>query len=287
MDGAKMSDSIQFMATGDISFGWAVPGVIRKYGYNHLFAKVAPILQSADLVLANLEGPVSTQGLPIKKTTRFRYHPACLRAIKRAGIDAVCLANNHALDYGRIALLDTLGHLQQSSIPYMGAGKDAAEAHRPLILRREGLLLGFLAYNDYPYVGIAYNGDKATVAKATPRLIKKDIAALRDLVDVVVVSFHWGTEFHTLPNQRQKRLGHLAVDAGADLVIGHHPHVLQPSEIYKDKLIAYSLGNFVFAMHKPPKNCSTILKCRLAPQQVSDIEFIPLVIKGCRPQPVE
>ncbi|MGE5380390.1 MAG: CapA family protein, partial [Methylocystaceae bacterium] len=87
------------------------------------------------------------------------------------------------------------------------------------------------------------------------------------------------------PNQQQKRLGHLAIDAGADLIIGHHPHVLQPSETYKDKLIAYSLGNFVFAMHKPPRNQSTILQCRLSKHKVSDIKFIPLTIKGCRPHP--
>ncbi|MGE5450013.1 MAG: CapA family protein [Methanomassiliicoccales archaeon] len=278
--------SVLFMATGDISFGWAVEKVIRKHGYDHLFAAVAPILKPADLVLANLEGPITTRGVPVAKTTRFRYHPSCLAAIKRAGIDAVCVANNHTLDYGRIGLQDTLKHLQKQGIPYMGAGLNENLAHQPLILRYGGLSIGFLAYLEYPYVGVVYDGGLATVARATPHLISKDIEQLRDKVDVVVVSFHWGKEFDLRPNRQQKRLAYLAIDAGADLILGHHPHVLQPSEIYKDRLIAYSLGNFVFAMHKPPRNRSTILQCRLSPNKVDNIEFIPLQIKKCCPQPL-
>ncbi|MGE5379449.1 MAG: CapA family protein, partial [Methylocystaceae bacterium] len=96
--------NLLFMATGDISFGWAVNTVIKKHGYDYLFELVTPILSQAGLVLANLEGPVSTRGTAIKKSTRFRYHPDCLTALKRAGIDAVTVANNHTLDYGRTAL---------------------------------------------------------------------------------------------------------------------------------------------------------------------------------------
>lgn len=280
-----MSDSVNFMAVGDISFGWGTAKVIAQKGYDHLFSQVKPIFNLADLVLGNLEGPVSTRGLPIRKTTRFRYHPNCLTAIKRAGIDVVTVANNHTLDYGRIALLDTLKYLQQEGIPFMGAGKNETDAHQPVILQRNNLNIGFLSYNDYPYIGIVYNGKKATVARATPSMIKRDIAALRPKVDVVITSFHWGDEFAPRPNRRQKYLAHLAVDSGADLVIGHHPHILQPSEVYKEKLIAYSLGNFVFAMRKYPSNLSTILQCRLSRHKVSDVNFIPVIIKSSRPEP--
>lgn len=279
-----MHGAVKFLATGDISFGWATANVIQKQGYDHLFSGVTSYFQQADLVLANLEGPVSLRGLPIRKTTRFRYRPECLAALKRAGIGAVTIANNHTLDYGRTALLDTLAYLKQAGIPYLGAGPNGALAHQPLIITINHLTLGLLAYNDYPYIGIKYDHEKATVARATPQLIRQDIERLRGKVDVLITSFHWGNEFSTRPNQRQRYLAHLAVDLGADLVIGHHPHVLQPSEIYKSKLIVYSLGNFIFAMHKPPRNRSAILQCVLSPNQVSDVKLIPLVIKGCRPQ---
>lgn len=274
---------VSFMAVGDISFGWGVKDIGEKHGYNYLFENVSKILRKGDLVLANLEGPITKRGRQVKKNIRFRYDPAVLTAIRRSGINVCCVANNHTLDYGRIGLLDTLSYLKQYGLKSVGAGRNESLAHEPLIVKRGGLRIAYLAYTDYPYVGVTYDPNRATAARATDHLVARDIRKVKDQVDLVIVSFHWGKENDSKPNTRQQALARLAIDSGADLIIGHHPHVLQPFEYYREKLIIYSLGNFIFDMHSPARRRSAIFRCLLTPNGVSEAEFIPIIIRNCRP----
>lgn len=273
-----------FMAVGDMSFGWGVNEIAQKYGYNYLFNNVSKILRKGDLVLANLEGPITLRGRQIKKNIRFRYNPAVLTAIRDSGISLCSLANNHTLDYGRIGLLDTLAYLSQYGLKSMGAGCNESSAHQPLIVNQNGLKIAFLAYTDYPYVGLLYDPNNATVARASDPLVVRDIKQVKKQVDLVIVSFHWGTEFASEPNARQRTLAQLAIDSGADLIIGHHPHVLQPSEYYKGKLIIYSLGNFIFDMKGLARNQSTIFECKLTKGGICGEKFIPVRIRNRQPQ---
>lgn len=282
---SHQEDSLIFMAAGDILLGGPVKQEIDLHGYDYLLSGVAPVLLGGDLVLVNLEGPVAASGRPVKKRFRFRMAPDALSALRKAGVNMVTLANNHTLDYGRVALADTLDNLSQQGINYMGAGRNEKEANQPLVINKNGLKIGFMAYTVFPTYGVSYDPKRVSVARPLKEsMVYRRIKQLKSQVDLVIVSFHWGWEFHTKPNVLQRRWAHIAIDAGADLILGHHPHVLQPSESYKGKLIVYSLGNFVFYMTEPETCKSTIFKCRLTKTGVEEVEFIPVNIRNFRPE---
>lgn len=276
-------DSVNFLAVGDVLLGGPVKSKIDKFGYDHMLGGVASTLNQGDLVFANLETSITVRGLPLKKRFRFRSKPEALAALRRAGINIVNLANNHTLDYGRLGLRDTLDHLKEYDIPYIGAGPNKKRAHKPLIITRNNLKVGFLGYAVFRFFGVSYKPEKASVAQVSKIIhFQENIANLRKHVDVLIVSFHWGREFYIQPNKLQRRLAHAAINAGADLVLGHHPHVLQPSEWYKGKLIVYSLGNFVFFNYGSKH--TNIFKCQLTKEGVKNVEFIPVVIRDFRPE---
>ena len=207
-----------------------------------------------DLAFANLESPTSSGGAPLagKKYT-FRADPAVVPpALLALGIDAVSLANNHVLDYGEIALVDTFEALAQAGVGFAGAGPNSTAAYAPLLLEREGLVVAFLAFGDLTPVTPRYQQiwpagpDRPGIATLMPQeTLLKAVSAARRQADIVVVSFHWGYEYADVV-RAQRELGRAAIDAGADLVFGHHPHVPQPVEVYQGRPILYSLGNLAF-----------------------------------------
>lgn len=277
--------SLNFMAVGDIMLGRGVKTKINRYGYQYPLSGVAKFLQRGDLVLANLECPITNRWSPVKKTFRFMGDEASLAAMRKSGINLVSLANNHTLDQNRSGLLDTMASLRKEGIIGVGAGRNKKEAHLPVFIIKNGLKIAFLAYSAFPCYGVVYDLEKASVAQCHKiSVIQQDIKSAKAKADLVITSFHWGLEFAPKPNASQRKLAHIAVDAGADLVLGHHPHVLQPNERYRGKLIVYSLGNFVFDYTSPARCRSTIFKCRLTRLGVSDVRFIPVRIKNCRPE---
>jgi len=220
----------------------------QGYGYEYPWAGVAGLLQDADLAFANLECAISYRGSPVPgKAFTFRGSPQALPAMREAGIDVVSHANNHARDFGTEAIVDSIFFLAQSGPASCGSGTDYGTAHTPAYLNANGLRVAFLAYSDVNWpgweAGVGYPG---VASAADGAGIAQDITTARTRADLVVVSFHWGIEREYVANGRQRSLAHLAIDCGADLVLGHHPHVIQGFEIYKGRLIAYSLGNFVF-----------------------------------------
>lgn len=240
------SDTITITAVGDVNFD---SNSLRANGYAFAWESVGETMRSSDLTFANLECTISNRGEPVPgKEFHFRGSPDALPSLRDSGgVDVVSQANNHARDWGGEAMLDCLGYLQADGIPFCGAGADYTGAHNPAYLTAQGLRVAFLAYDDIGWSGWpAGPGYPGVADAADTRGIVRDIFAARESADLVVVSFHWGTERKYTPDASQRLYAHLAVDCGADLVLGHHPHVIQGCEIYQGKLIAYSLGNFVF-----------------------------------------
>lgn len=204
------------------------------------------LFRNDDITLVNLENPVTTRGKARTKPFTFRMHPRFLPLLTKAGIDVVTLANNHIYDFGREGLFDTIEYLDSIGVKHVGAGRNEDEARTPVVVNTRGTTIGFLGYYG-PGESPAATRTRGGVAPRNLRIIREDIVRLKEhKVDYIVVTFHWGTEKATHPDKSQQAMARAVIDAGADAVIGHHPHVLQGIELYKHGVIAYSLGNLVF-----------------------------------------
>jgi poly-gamma-glutamate capsule biosynthesis protein CapA/YwtB (metallophosphatase superfamily) len=273
-------------AVGDVTFGNGVATAIAAYGARYPWLSVAPVLRSADLAVANLEGAVSKRGSPVPgKQYTFRGPPKALRAAARyAGIDVVSLANNHTLDYGRVAFLDTIRYARRFGVAPVGGGRDLRRARRPAILSRGNVRVAFLGFSDVRPLGFDAGPSTPGATPAFPEYIRADVRAARHRADVVVVYFHWGVERATVPNDRQRYFRRVAVEAGATVVLGAHPHVLQPIARSGRRLVAWSLGNFVFAAHSPGTERTGILRIRLGARGVVRHGLRAARIHGVQPR---
>lgn len=216
-----------------------------------------------------------------KKFT-LRAAPIAAQALKKAGIRVVTLANNHSMDFGPLALRDTLTALNENDILSTGAGMDLADARSPAFLKVKGRTIAFLAYSlTFPLEFFASAGRPGT-APGYGDFVRSDIEKARRSADLVVVSFHWGAELMTAAKDYQIELGCNAIDWGADLVLGHHPHVLQELQVYQGRLIAYSLGNFVFGSESNRTNDGMILLLTFQGKSLSRVEVVPLDVNNYR-----
>ena len=272
-------------AVGDVNLGDRTADAIAAHGADHPWAEVAPILRRADVAVANLECAVSTRGLAIAgKEYTFRGAPAALRALPRAGLDAITVANNHSLDFGRQAFLDTLRTARRAGLAVAGGGPDLRAARRPARFAAGGLRIALLGYSDVRPLGFDAGPGLAGTTPAFPELIDAGVRAARTRADLVVVYFHWGLELAAEPNARQRHLADVAVAAGAMVVLGAHPHVLQPVDRSDPRrLVAWSLGNFVFPAGSPGTTSTGILQIRLALDGVRGARLVPARIEGVRP----
>jgi len=284
------------MAGGDVLPACFLDPYLKREGYDYPFRKIAPLFQSADIGLVNLECPFSQRGQRYrKKKFTFRAQPEAAPALKRAGITAVSLGNNHIMDYGAQALFDTLEVLDNAGIAYAGAGKNLTAARIPARLSfPNGVSVALLSYSmTYPAAFWATAKRPGTAFARLPQLTA-DINSATAWADWVVVCFHWGGELKTTPRAYQIQFGHAAIDAGADVVVGSHPHVLQGIEWYKNRLILYSLGNLAFGGGKSRRAVdSTLIKVVMdcesnslfawaMPLNVNNIttQFIPTPLPG-------
>lgn len=212
--------------------------------YSKLFENLDE-LHTSDIVFANLEGPISDGGKNVGSKYSFRFEPLVAKVLKEAGIDVVSFANNHVGDWSLEAFTDTLTHLHNAGITFAGAGLNKQEASNVKILESHGIKVGFLAFSDVGPTWMEAQQDGAGQLLASDPERLEYIKQAKEKVDILVVSYHWGEEYseHT---QRQEELAKSSIDNGANLVIGHHPHVIQDIEEYNGGLIAYSLGNAIF-----------------------------------------
>ncbi|KKR61713.1 hypothetical protein A2643_03565 [Candidatus Nomurabacteria bacterium RIFCSPHIGHO2_01_FULL_39_220] len=247
----KEPNFVTLVFGGDIMLDRGVrSSVVKNFNndYSALFAKkdLSDILKKSDIVFANLEGTASDKGADLKNLYSFRMDPAVVPALKGAGISILSVANNHIGDWGRNAYIDTLSRLRENEIHYTGGGMNSAEAETPAIIEKYGMKIGFLGFSDVGPTAMEADVDQAGQLLANDPRFDEIIQNASKQVDYLVVSFHFGDEYKTKHNARQEYLAHKAVDAGAKLIIGSHPHVIEDTEIYKNSFIAYSLGNFIF-----------------------------------------
>ena len=240
-------DEVQMVLVGDIMLSRAIGRISAdKNDFTAPFVATADALRSADIAFGNLESPISAGGAQSGSTYSFRANPRTVEGLVAAGFDVLSVANNHIWDYGRDAFNDTLSILKKNGITPVGGGETYGEAHSPKIITVGKTRVAFLAYTNLLPARLGEEAAAPVVARYDDNILKTDIAVAREVADVVVVSFHWGEEYQTKHNTAQERVARLAIDAGANLVIGHHPHVVQEAEEYNGGYIAYSLGNFVF-----------------------------------------
>lgn len=277
------SDEITIAAVGDIMLGHRAEPYLTREGPGYPFVNVLPVLRQAHLVIGNLESPISLRGTAVEnKKFTLRVAPVAVAALKAAGVRVVSLANNHTMDFGPLALQDTLKVLGENDILYSGAGMNLDDARAPAFLKVGNLTLAFLSYSlTFPIEFYASPGRPGT-APGYKDFVKRDIEKVRPLADLVVVSFHWGAELMTAAKDYQRELGRRSIDWGADLVLGHHPHILQELELYRGRLIAYSLGNFVFGSESDKTNTSMILLCAFKGKSLVRIEAVPLDVNNYR-----
>jgi poly-gamma-glutamate synthesis protein (capsule biosynthesis protein) len=247
-------------------------------------------LSSADLTVGNLESTLSRLGAPRQGGDSFGADPRVRRGLRLAGFDVLSLANNHTGDFGSGALIDTVDRVAAARIAPVGAGRNLDRARRPAVVERNGIKFGFLAFNaigETPAAGRDNPG--AARIRMPPRtgpLNEADLRAMRSAVrrldasvDVVLVLPHWGGQYTNRPEPAQRRVARALIDAGADLIVGGHPHWVQGVELYRDRLIAHSLGNYVFDMDFSRQTREgVILELTFWGSELKAAEFVPVVI---------
>ncbi len=276
---------------GDIMLDRGVKAKVHTYfggDYSKLFAHTE-FLQEPDITFANLEGPVSDVGHDKHNRYSFRMDPSVVPALKAAGIDVVASANNHIGDWGVAALTDTLARLRAGGIQTCGIGMDKAEAETPAIFSKDGYTLGFLCFSD---VG----PDEMAATDTTPGILIVDdtdfdsiVANASKKVDALIVSFHWGVEYQAKHTARQAALATRAIAAGAVMVEGEHPHIVEDMSSYNGAPILYSLGNFIFdqAFSKETMH-GLYVTANISGKSVTDVTPHPIVLdKNFAPSLVE
>jgi poly-gamma-glutamate synthesis protein (capsule biosynthesis protein) len=263
-----MSNSyVEIIAVGDVmlgdgplSVGKGVSSTIKRIGSEVIFEHIKPILKNGDVVFANLEAVLADVEKAYAKDKHFTLlgAPSSIEGLKYAGFNVLSIANNHALEYGSLPLLETIELLENSGVMCIGLTNSNLKYNQPRFRDCNNTRLAFLAY-------CLVNDPTAYTTTDDADEIYTEIKNAKTQADAVIVSMHWGDEYIQRPSVSQIEMAHKMVDSGASLILGHHPHVVQGVEKYKNALIAYSLGNFVFDMDYIPKTRNSfILECSLS-----------------------
>jgi len=279
---SQASQPVVMTFAGDLNLSENVERYVGdRVGY--VFSAWKPGNES-DIFMVNLENPVTRATEKVEKKYNFKMDPIYLQTLLDGGVTIVTCANNHVFDYGLQGIDDTMRNLDSAGIYRVGIGRSLADARKPVVLERKGKKIGFLGYfggGDY-----AATSSRAGFAPRRTRDILKDVRKLRGSVDYIVVNFHWGAERKAIPEPWQRTLAHRVIDAGADLIVGHHPHVLQGLEEYHGKWIAYSLGNFVFGGNSLHTYQTAVLKVTLD-EGTCHVELEPVSVRRWRPTPAK
>jgi poly-gamma-glutamate synthesis protein (capsule biosynthesis protein) len=272
-------------AVGDVTFGEEVGPAIAAHGGAFPWAFVGATLRGADITIGNLETAVSTRGVAAVKEFTFRGPPAALVPMHDvAGFDVLTLANNHTVDFGRDALVDTVRAVHAAGIQTIGAGANEVQARRPALVEAGGLRVAFLGYSDVNPYGFSATSTSPGTAKADVAAITADVHAALRRADVAVCFFHWGVELHPAPDARQEMFAAACLNAGAKLVLGAHPHVLgDVATPARRSLVAWTLGNFVFPSGSVTGR-TAILHVALGADGVRGYRLVPVRIDGFRPR---
>jgi len=297
-------DTITVVLGGDFAPTDAALPLIRQHGYHYPYLGTAAIMREADISVANLEAPVteSTTRLPLPRKYYYRVEPAATEAWQWLGLDLVSIANNHMRDYRDRGLLDTLRYLGDAGIAHVGAGATESEARRPVIFDVGGTRIGFLAYLKKRrlynlYMRLYAVGDRVGCAQLNRADVREDVERLRPLVDILIVSVHWGENYAAV-NEQQEEFGRWLADLGVDVIAGHHPHDVQAVETRGGSVILYSLGNYAWgAPGHLDFRIGLLARLRIRPAReqlpakLTGVELIPIATQNrivhYQPRPIE
>lgn len=280
-------DTLSILFTGDVLLDRGVRPVAERRGIDYLFQEVEPYFRMADAVVVNLECPLTDTLSPLSKQYIFRGDARWAEALRRAGITHAALANNHTIDQGCRGLQATWKHLVQAGIVPLGYGCSLDEQLAPVIVRKGSLSVALFNAVTLPL-------ENWVCAEGRPGICQPSATQLSDAVSryrrshpeqPIAVVLHWGTEFQPQPSMSQRRLARRLADAGADVIVGHHPHILQPIDTLGHTLVFYSLGNFIFDQRQPLARRSMMLRLHFCPGAPVSFDTIPVHIRQCRPCP--
>lgn len=276
----KTKTQTNLFAVGDIMLSRHVYTITSGTGnYDYPFLKTYQQIKSADISFANFEAPIFNQGLPVTEGMSFKVEPKMTSGIKFSGFDILSLANNHFGNQGQAGMLYTTKYLKKSNINYCGGGKDDKEAYAPAYITRNNLKFAFLCYTDQRIDPRIAGPNKPGNAMMYFPKLKEGIALAKKNADIVIVSMHSGTEYTPDPYINQIKFAHSAINYGANIVIGHHPHVVEAIEIYKGRPILYSLGNFIFdQMWSTETTQGITANITFTDKEISKIDILPIKI---------
>lgn len=293
IDGGMIGEdeAITMSFVGDLLPGEYLTPLMEQNGFDYPYRNALLYLSEPDITAGNLELPITLGGTPIEGTPYvYKGHPDVLPAIKEAGFDVLSLANNHAMDQGLEGMTDTIRYLKETGFGYMGTGNNDKEAFEPYYTEAKGVKVAFVGLSRViPYAEL--KADRNTPGIAETYDTTRAVAAIKkaeENADLVVVMVHWGDDGTDRPVEYQTVNARAYIDAGADLVIGAHPHVLQGFEVYKGKWIAYSLGNFIFSAYPKGNWAETgVLDAACTKDGNCKLKFNPMIVVQGQPTPIE
>jgi poly-gamma-glutamate capsule biosynthesis protein CapA/YwtB (metallophosphatase superfamily) len=283
-----LNQHLLITAVGDINLGRVVGQRIESNGgdYKEPFSEVRDILREGDIIFANLEIPLtnSDKGLDKRGKIVLKASPNAIDGLKYAGFNILSIANNHIMDYYDTGLKDTMAILNKNGINYIGAGENEVKAREPIFISKNGLHVAILAYTEMadivfkgtPYIKFAAGKNSYGVASLDLENITLDVTEAKKNADIVLVSLHWGVEYVNDLRPGQQEIARSIIDAGADGILGHHPHTIKGVELYKGKPIIYSMGNFIFDQNDPNNQESFIFTLEYNKDGLKSMKATPI-----------
>jgi poly-gamma-glutamate synthesis protein (capsule biosynthesis protein) len=275
--------TVTLAAVGDVFFARGVAHQIELHGTDYPFEFTSDILSRFDLAFCNLECALSTRGTPRVKRYLFRADPSSAFMLSNAGFDIVSVANNHTLDFGPEALRDTVDAIEGAGMIAVGARVKGSDDSGVKVVEKNGLKVGFLALSDFDAFDEETPEGLPVVMGVDAHRLAGQVADAKTRCDVLIVSMHWGIDYLNFWTERQQKIAEICIDSGADLILGHHPHVQQDVGMYKGRPIVYSMGAFLWDSTSRGADLSAIYVFVLSPGSAVLLEKIPARIVGCRP----
>ncbi|MDQ0269141.1 CapA family protein [Cytobacillus purgationiresistens] len=274
---------------GDVMTGRYVDEITDRHGYNHLFRYTQPFFNESDYVTGNYENPATEREVEPRegKSIALKTDHASVDGLAGAGFNAVALANNHMMDFGEQALADTLAVLDEKNIDAVGAGNNIEDASNRISYQEiNGRTLATLSFSDLTGEQVKADHNSGGILDFTPDTFIPLTAEAKANADLVLVHAHWGNEYNSRASERQQELARALSDAGADIIIGHHPHVLETVEVYNDSVIFYSLGNFIFDQGWTRTRETALVQFHLLESGETRFEITPMKIREATPAPL-
>lgn len=278
----QLEDEIILGFVGDIMLSRKIESDVMTYddgNFSFPFEFIKDHLAEYDALFGNLEGPISDKGNDLGSIYSFRMNPEVAGVLKEIGFNTLSVANNHIGDWGDEAIVDTFLRLKDEEILYSGGGLNEEKAYSPRIININNTKIAYISFSQFGKNYLEAKGNNIGIAIISDEKLKEAISKAKEESDIIIVSFHFGDEYTTEPNSYQKMFSKKAIDYGADLVVGHHPHIVQPVVKYKDGYIAYSLGNFIFDQNLDDEigtKDGLILKAVIKNGEIYEIEEIKI-----------